>query len=188
MKCSKCKTNEITNHRIYCTDCKNAIDLKSYHKNKEKRLLYSKQYKENNPEFVEKQKKQVQEWFKTNPNYMNNWMKEKRKNNKIFQIQHHLSTQINTYLNKQNFIKNKNSLKIVGLENWELLKEHLEKQFTEGMNWDNWGIGKDNSAWHIDHIIPASSATTEEEVYKLNHYTNLRPMWCSDNIRKSNKL
>jgi hypothetical protein len=27
-----------------------------------------------------------------------------------------------------------------------------------------------------------------KEVKKLNHYSNLRPMWGSDNIRKSNKM
>jgi hypothetical protein len=67
-------------------------------------------------------------------------------------------------------------------------RNYIESQFTEGMNWDNYGQGKNNETWHIDHIIPISLAKTEEEVYKLNHYANLRPMWCSDNIRKSNKI
>ena len=35
------------------------------------------------------------------------------------------------------------------------LKEHLEKQFNDGMNWDNYG------EWHIDHIKPISSFTFE---------------------------
>ena len=56
------------------------------------------------------------------------------------------------------------------------------------MSWDNYGKGNNNNTWHIDHIIPISSATSLEEIKKLNHYTNLKPMWCSDNIRKSNKL
>jgi hypothetical protein len=42
--------------------------------------------------------------------------------------------------------------------------------------------------YHIDHIIPISLAKSEEEVIKLCHYTNLQPMWCTDNIRKSNKI
>jgi hypothetical protein len=62
------------------------------------------------------------------------------------------------------------------------LKEHLEKQFSNGMTWEN------RNEWHIDHIIPLSSANSEEEVYKLCHYTNLQPLWKEDNLKKSNKL
>ena len=44
------------------------------------------------------------------------------------------------------------------------LKLHLESKFKLGMTWDNHG------EWHYDHIIPLCSATTYEEVIKLNHY------------------
>ena len=49
------------------------------------------------------------------------------------------------------------------------------------MTYDNYGIyekDKYNVGWDIDHIIPICSATSEEEVIKLNHYTNLQPL-CS---------
>jgi hypothetical protein len=62
------------------------------------------------------------------------------------------------------------------------LKEHLEKQFVDGMTWENKGD------WHIDHIIPLSSAKTEDELYKLCHYTNLQPLWAIDNIKKGKKI
>lgn len=41
---------------------------------------------------------------------------------------------------------------------------------------------------HIDHIIPIASATTEEEIIKLNHYTNLQLLLAEDNLKKSDKL
>ena len=50
------------------------------------------------------------------------------------------------------------------------------------MSWENQG------KWHIDHIIPLSSAANEEELYKLCHFTNLQPMWATDNIRKGSKI
>jgi len=50
------------------------------------------------------------------------------------------------------------------------------------MNLDNQG------KWHIDHIIPLSSAKTEGEFYELCHYTNLQPLWAENNIKKSNKI
>jgi hypothetical protein len=58
----------------------------------------------------------------------------------------------------------------------------MEAKFVDGMNWDN--IGE----WHIDHIIPLSSAETEQETIKLCHYTNLQPLWAFDNLSKGNSL
>jgi hypothetical protein len=62
----------------------------------------------------------------------------------------------------------------------------IESQFTAGMSWANWGQGRDNSTWHIDHIIPVTAFDTDTaEGQKLAfHHTNLQPMWGSDNIKK----
>ena len=48
------------------------------------------------------------------------------------------------------------------------------------MTWENKGLynGELNHGWDIDHIIPLSTALTEEDLVKLNHYTNLQPL-CS---------
>ena len=54
----------------------------------------------------------------------------------------------------------------------------------EGVSLDNFN----RYEYHIDHIIPLSSANTEEEVIKLCHYTNLQPLWCNENLTKSNKI
>ena len=63
----------------------------------------------------------------------------------------------------------------------EQFRVHIEKQFLKGMAWEN------RDMWHIDHIIPISQAKCEQDVISLYHFTNLRPMWAADNIRKSNK-
>ena len=49
------------------------------------------------------------------------------------------------------------------------------------MSWENQG------KWHLDHIIPISSAKTEEDVIRLNHYTNFQPLWAEDNFKKGKK-
>ena len=77
------------------------------------------------------------------------------------------------------------------------LREHIEAQFTSEMTWENYGKynGELNHGWDIDHITPISSAKTEEDVIRLNHYSNLRPL-CSytnrcvkkDNIITVNKV
>ena len=52
------------------------------------------------------------------------------------------------------------------------------------MSWDNYGLynGDLNYGWDVDHIIPLSSANTEEELINLCHYTNLQPL-CSHTNR-----
>ena len=61
---------------------------------------------------------------------------------------------------------------------------HLESKFTDGMSWDN----HTTHGWHIDHIIPLSSAKTLEEVEKLCHFSNLQPLWAIDNLLKGGRV
>jgi hypothetical protein len=42
--------------------------------------------------------------------------------------------------------------------------------------------------WHLDHIYPVSLAKSQEEIIRLNHYTNFQPLWAEDNIVKGNKV
>lgn len=58
----------------------------------------------------------------------------------------------------------------------------IESQFSEGMTWENHG----RLGWHIDHIIPCFSfdLTDESERRKCFHYTNLRPLWWYDNLKR----
>lgn len=65
------------------------------------------------------------------------------------------------------------------------LRVHLEKQFQQGMAWENWSY----AGWHIDHIKPLSSFNLSDraQLLKAVHYTNLQPLWAKDNFKKSNK-
>ena len=66
----------------------------------------------------------------------------------------------------------------------EELKAHIEAQFVQGMNWDNYG------AWHMDHIIPCVKFDLSkiDEQKKCFNYTNLQPLWAVDNLRKGIKI
>jgi HNH endonuclease len=74
---------------------------------------------------------------------------------------------------------------------FEDFKIYLESKFEIWMNWGNYGLynGELGYGWDIDHIIPISFAETEEDVIRLNHFTNLQPL-CSKINRdiKSNFL
>ena len=53
------------------------------------------------------------------------------------------------------------------------------------MTFENHGFGE--GKWNIDHIIPISLAQNKNDIIKLNHYTNLQPLWWKDNLSKGNK-
>lgn len=65
----------------------------------------------------------------------------------------------------------------------DFLKKHLESQFQEGMNWDNYGV------WHVDHIRPCESFNFRdpEQQRECFLWSNLQPLWGKDNISKNAK-
>lgn len=104
--------------------------------------------------------------------------KQRRKEDPIYKLKANIRYSIYRYIKDKG---GKSSIEILGCDILKL-KEHLTEQFSKGMTWDNYG------EWHIDHIIPLSSTNTKEEVLKLNHYTNLQPLWAKDNLKKGSKL
>ena len=66
---------------------------------------------------------------------------------------------------------------------FEDFRLHIENQFNSDMSWNNYG-----SYWSIDHICPCNQAKTQDELTKLQHFKNLRPMCTygpSGNLAKS---
>lgn len=94
-----------------------------------------------------------------------------------------MRSRLGEYLKQRGYKKDRRTFNVIGCTPTEL-RNHIESQFVEGMSWENYS----HSTWHIDHIIPISSATNKDEIYKLSHYTNLRPLWAKDNYEKSNKI
>jgi hypothetical protein len=175
--------------RSYCRECQK-IESKKYRlKNKEKIKEYNTKWNKENQEYYkkyfeeyyivnyEKEKERKLKWSRENKEYSNNYQKQRKKEDVLFRLMSDMRNSINRYLK----YKSQKTFDIVGCSP-EFLKEHLETQFTDGMTWDN------RSEWHIDHIIPLSSAKTGDELYKLCHYTNLQPLWAEDNLKKSNKI
>jgi hypothetical protein len=62
--------------------------------------------------------------------------------------------------------------------NYKKIRNHIEKQFQNGMSWQSHG------GWHIDHIIPLSSAKSEPQLIKLLKWKNIQPLWAEANLRK----
>lgn len=198
--CSKCKEEkevcefykDSTRKDGYRCQCKSCT--KEWRLNNQKHLLeYHKNWKSSNSEHVynyhkiyneknsEKIKKYQKEWSKQNKEKVNKKRKLRKQTDLIFSISCSIRKRVSEYIKKNKILKTNKTFDVVGCTP-EFLKEYLESKFTNGMSWDN------RSEWHIDHIVPLSSAKTEDELYKLCYYTNLQPLWAEDNLKKSNKI
>ena len=181
----------------YCKSCEkeyrenNKEKLNEYFKeyyenNKEKHKEYCKEYRENNKEkhkeyrkeYYENNKEKIKEYRK---GYLKEYTKQRKKTDTLFKLRCTIRSLICTSIKKQGYTKQSKTCKILGCT-YEEFKIHLENQFTDGMTWENQG------EWHLDHIYPVSLAKDEEELIKLNHYTNFQPLWAEDNRKKSNKI
>jgi hypothetical protein len=154
------------------------INRRSKEKNKEKIKLRLREWREKNKEHIKEYKKIHRKKYKERNIELR---AIRRKTDSLYNLTNAVRCRINEYVKKLDIIKRNKTFDIVGCTPQEL-KEHLESQFKDGMSWEN------RNEWHIDHIIPLCSATTEEEMYKLCHYTNLQPLWATENIKKGGKI
>jgi len=199
--CSKCKVEkDVCNFNKKSVNNKGVQYYKSWCKNcqsedeKSKRLLNPENYKIWYDKTRKKRNEYRSTYYQQNKEKLRDYNKKYDKNKSvnfmikyntdpIIKLRHRLSCRLREILKFKSLIKNKTYNEIIGCSP-EFLKEHLEKKFTKGMCWENHGL----YGWHIDHIIPISSAKTEEEIYELCYYTNLQPLWAEDNLKKSDKI
>ena len=165
--------------------------------NKERLVEYGKQYREENKERIkqyrEENKERLAEWskqyYEENKERKAEWgkqyQKQRRSIDHVFKFRINVRTLIkNSFKRGTNqFRKDAKTEQILGctIEEFRL---YIQSKFKEGMSWDNYGL----NGWHLDHIIPISFAKTEEDIIRLNHYTNFQPLWAEDNLKKSNKI
>ncbi len=200
-------------YRSSCKDC-----IKKYQQdNKDAKSKYLKKYKEDkkdililkNKEYREKNKEKIQNWKEENKHYFKKYRQENKdkirkyykenkdrvsKTNRLYRQRrtkedavYRFSRTIRSLVHgafkrgTNQFRKEAKTEKILGctIEEFRL---YIESQFTKRMTLENHG------EWHLDHILPLATAKTEEDIIRLNHYTNFQPLWAKDNILKSNKI
>tara|TARA_B100000965_G_scaffold386478_1_gene388768 strand:+ start:434 stop:1264 length:831 start_codon:yes stop_codon:yes gene_type:complete len=160
--------------------------LKKYRDSPEYRYkmkLYAREYRRKyfaDPENKKKEKERKRKYYDNpeNRKKLYEYVKKRREEDPLFKLSMNTRMLVYFAFKKKGYKKKSKTHKILGCS-YEEFKSHLEKQFTEGMSWDNHG------EWEMDHIIPIASAENEDEIIKLNHYTNFQPMWEAQNIRKS---
>lgn len=152
------------------SDVKKERKHQEYLRNKEGYLRRSKNYVENNKEYVAERRR--------------GYEKNIKNTNSLLHLTRNIRSLIKTTFVRgiiKDIKKAKKTTLLLGCD-FEEFKTHIESQFESWMNWSNYGNTCEtleyNCSWDLDHIIPITSAKTEEEIYLLNHWSNFQPL-CS---------
>jgi hypothetical protein len=157
---------------------KSEYNKQHYLDNKEKQKEYHQNHRNINKDKIKEYGKGYRGKNKDKINeYGKNYWKERYNTDPKFKLIDNLRSRLHEILGGG---RSRRTLEVLGCSP-EQLTQHLESQFQPWMTWENMGgrsVSTPNTTWDVDHIIPLSSAQTEEDVYRLNHYTNLQPL-CS---------
>lgn len=211
--CTKCKVNKpLTDYHnkintgdgkaCRCKPCNQSkpkskeraiLDSKNWalrHPEKKKKI-FDKWYKENKHITrirSESTKEKNKTWFNANRDRINELRRIRKRNPTPKQI---ISKILRDRFNKviirmKSGTKHTSCMNLVGCD-FDTLKSHIESQFKDGMNWSNHGNG--DNKWNIDHIKPLVTFDLHslEQQQVAFHYFNLRPLWFSENMKRSRK-
>ena len=192
---ARCKTCE----KEYAEKYRQRSDVKKRKKiwaRKPARKEYMKVWRENNKKSIEEyNKKYMTEYYKIPENKKRhnesskNYYHKKMKTDSIFKLSQAIRGSTRRYLKEGK--KSKKTEEILGCSVAKF-KTYLADKFYEKYGYKfHWGLYAKNDqskGWHIDHEIPLASATTEEEIYELSHYSNLQLMWHKENLSKGASL
>lgn len=173
----ECNPKSKSRNAKICKDCNQG------YKNDQKIIRHYKTYKD----YYEKKKEDIiaksKAWNKDNKDKRAEQKKnyrDRHKDETNFRIKENLGTRL------RNIVK-KDGTKFIDFLQCDIsfLKKWLEYNFTEDMNWDNYG-----TKWHIDHIQPCASFDLEnqDEAKVCWHWSNLAPLDAKENAGKGNKI
>jgi hypothetical protein len=165
---------------------KSESDKRYYFNNREKRLQYFSDWQKDNRDHLNEYH---QKWREKNIDkhreYKRKYEKHRKDTDPAYKLISNFRTAIYQVLKENNVEKNKHYFDILKYSPEELIS-HLEKQFTDGMTWENYG------EWHVDHRMPISSFNFEsiddDSFIKCWSLDNLQPMWGKENIVKGNNI
>jgi len=190
-----------------CVNCKCVKPIEEFYVSSQRRTIkseciecFNKSILDKNPNFISKSdpeykiKKNIKQRerkkirYHSDPEYkikqnIKNRERDKRRyhSDPIFKFKEITRKTVNSHFKKLGYSKPCRTLEILGIDDKGLVK-YIEGLFQDGMTWQNRG------EWHTDHIVPISIGDTIDEIKYLNHYTNLRPLWKDENLKKSNLI
>lgn len=203
-QCNKCREEKILKdfylskgnaggYKKQCKSCFLKITKEYAIKNLQNRKNTTKKYRKENKEKLKSDakkyrqlsknhKQEYQKKFrKTHKGYDSNWVKERCKKDSWYKLQRIARGLIRRVLKHKKINKDGRTFEMLRYSN-EKLKQRMEVNFKEGMNWNNYG------KWHIDHKKPVSKFKEGTPPYIINILSNLQPLWKEENLTKGNRF
>lgn len=151
-----------------------AKDSEKTERRKKQKSIWHTQNREKNADTLSAKNR---EWFKLNAEKVNVKRTVKYHNEPLFKLRSLLRSRLNLAI--KNKSKQGSAVYLLGCTIGQAI-DHIERQFTEGMTWSNWG------KWHLDHIKPLASFDLEDvdQLTQACHYSNLQPLWAKENLSK----
>lgn len=180
--CKSCQETPIIPKNKTCIKCKSEKPISEFQPRPEQWDGYRNECIDC---YLPRRKKSRQIYKKKNKDILREknkiYHKNRMKSDLVYRVKIMSRNIIRKSLSKGGYTKRSRTYEILGCS-YEEFKIHIENLFQSGMNWDN------RHLWDIDHIVPISLAESEEEMVILNYYSNLRPLWKSENKYKSDKV
>lgn len=159
-----------------------AYSSEYYAEHKEQRANYAKKYRSENADKIRERKTIYARTSPVAKAQRARYKKRRLERDPVFSTKERMRKFLVDSFLRRGYVKNSKSQEIIGCD-WATFTRHL---------FDTWqkryGTVYAGENYHIDHIIPLSTAQTEDEVIKLCHYTNLQLLKPEDNLAKSNKI
>lgn len=134
-----------------------------------------------NPEYKAKMKMYLKIYTQTHKEERNSKQRTRLLCDPLFRFKTQTRKLLSNSFRRKKFNKCVKTEQMLGCS-LSFFAEYMQSKFKDGMSFENYG------EWQIDHIIPLATAKTIEDVIKLNHYSNLQPLWAQENRAKSDKI
>ncbi len=168
-----------------CKGCQKVVAAERYTKNKERSSENRKKWRSRN---AERTRQLTRAWRAKNPDKTRENCRKstaKRRSTAAGRLNHSLSSSIR-YSLKKGLKAGRHWENLVGYTA-EQFRKHLEKQFSSGMTWENYGV-----FWEIDHRTPIAAFNFERpediDFKKCWSLKNLRPLEVKENMQKHAKI
>jgi len=162
-----CKACLRLSQKKYFQSEKGKTALNKYKKSEKGKATLARIY--SSEKFKEENRKRLKRYYKEDPK---------------FRFFNGMRSRVKEFLRKKNSHKENKLFKYIGCSKQHFIN-HIEKQFRQGMSWDNWG-----KVWELDHIVPlASFKDLNEKNFNIAfNYRNHQPLLVKENSYKRAKF